>query len=135
MHRRAGQLLTDIRPTVQPRKSSPIVTPIKNNDSKGFNRPPRKLPHSELAATAKLTDKLVRVAAGTKFTPKRPWKHTQTLRGDEMRLLEMVKPKPPMSETQAAFVNDVEDADPGVGPEDASSASNIEAGSLVEIRK
>ncbi|KAG2341792.1 RNB-domain-containing protein [Suillus weaverae] len=36
---------------------------------------------------------------------------------------------------QAAFANDVEDAEPGVGPEDASSASNIEAGSLVEIRK
>ncbi|KAG1865434.1 hypothetical protein DFJ58DRAFT_770883 [Suillus subalutaceus] len=135
MHRRAGQLLADIRPNVQPRQPSPIVTPIKNNDSKGFIRRPRKLPPSELAAAAKLTDKLVRVAAGTKFTPKRPWKHTQTLRGDEMRLLDMVKPKPPMTETQAVFANDVEDAGLGVGPEDASSGSNIEVGTLVEIRK
>jgi hypothetical protein len=47
----------------------------------------------------------------------------------------MVKPKPPMTETQTVFANDVEDADLGVGPEDASSASNIEVGSLVEIRK
>jgi hypothetical protein len=135
MHRRASQLVADIWPIVQPRQSSPIATPIKNKDSKGFNRRPRKLPPDDLDAAFKLTDKLVRVAAGTKFTPKRPWKHTKTLRGDEMRLLGMVKPKPPMTETQTVFANDVEDADLGVGPEDASSASNIEVGSLVEIRK
>lgn len=52
-----------------------------------------------------------------------------------MRLMELVKQRLPMTETQAAFVNDVEDADPGVGPEDDSSDSIIEAGSLVEIRK
>ncbi|KAG2138306.1 hypothetical protein DEU56DRAFT_736400 [Suillus clintonianus] len=40
-----------------------------------------------------------------------------------------------MTETQAAFANDVEDAEVGVGPEDASLASTIEAGTLVEIRK
>lgn len=135
MHRRAGQLLTDIRPNVQPIKSYSIPTPIKNNDFKTPNRGFRKLPPGELAAAAKLTDKLVRVAAGTKFTPKRPWKHTKTLRGDEMRLLEMVKPKPPMTETQAIFANDVEDGDSGAGPGDASSVSNIEVGSLVEIRR
>jgi hypothetical protein len=49
--------------------------------------------------------------------------------------MELVKQRLPMTETQAAFVNDVEDADPGVGPEDDSSDSIIEAGSLVEIRK
>lgn len=135
MHRRAGQLVTDIWPNVQPRKSSPVVAPIKKSDSKGFKRPHRKLPQSELDATSKLTDRLIRVAAGTKFTPKRPWKHTKTLRGDEMRLLQLVKHRLPMTETQAAFVNDVEDADLGVGPEDDTPDSVIEAGSLVEIRK
>ncbi|KAG2139200.1 uncharacterized protein EDB93DRAFT_1298861 [Suillus bovinus] len=135
MHRRAGQLLADIRPNVQPIKSYPKVTPIKKDGSKTSNRQFQKSPSSELDAAFKLTDKLVRVAAGTKFTPKRPWKHTQTLRGDEMRLLERVKPKPPMTETQAIFANDVEDADSGVGPEDSSSASTIEVGSLVEIRR
>jgi hypothetical protein len=52
-----------------------------------------------------------------------------------MRLLELVKHRLPMTETQAAFVNDVEDADLGVGPEDDTPDSVIEAGSLVEIRK
>ncbi|KAG2365581.1 hypothetical protein BDR07DRAFT_1276798 [Suillus spraguei] len=40
-----------------------------------------------------------------------------------------------MTETQATFANDVEDAEPGVGPEDTSAVSYIEPGSLVEIRK
>lgn len=137
--RRAGQLLADIRPNVKPGQSTPILTPAKKNDFKGFNRRPRKLPPSELPAAVKLTDKLVRVAAGTSFTPKRPWKHTETLRGDEMRLLEKIAKStiPRKSEIQAMFAADVEDADPAVGPEDvdASETSNVEIGSLVEVRK
>ncbi|KAG2048411.1 RNB-domain-containing protein [Suillus hirtellus] len=40
-----------------------------------------------------------------------------------------------MTETQAIFTNAVEDGDSGVEPGDASSVSNIEVGSLVEIRR
>lgn len=140
MHRRAGQLLADIRPIVQPRQSSQILTPTKKIDSKGFNRRPRKLPPNDLPAAAKLTDKLVRVVAGTKFTPKRPWKHTKTLRGDEFRLMDKILTSPPIksppkTEMQTTFVEDVEDADPAVEPEHTLVVSAIEAGSLVEVRK
>jgi exoribonuclease-2 len=41
----------------------------------------------------------------------------------------------PKTETQTAFTVDVEDADPPLAPEDASAASIIEPGSLVEVRK
>ncbi|OAX42185.1 RNB-domain-containing protein [Rhizopogon vinicolor AM-OR11-026] len=140
MHRRAGQLLADIRPNARPGQSSPTFTPAKKINSKGFNRRPRKLPPSDFPAATKLADKLVRVVAGTQFTPRRPWKHTETLRGDEWRLLEEVTKNTrhtPKTETQTAFAVDVEDADPAIGPEDAGAAgaSIIEAGSLVEVRK
>jgi len=136
MHRRAGQVLADIRPNVQPKQQSPILAHTKKND---FNRRPRKLLPNELPAAAKLTDKLIRVVAGTQSTPRHPWKHTKTLRGDELRLLEKVLHGPPVkntpkSELQTAFAQDVEDADLALGPEDASAAL-IETGSLVEIRK
>lgn len=137
--RRASQLLADIRLNVKPGQSTPILTPAKKNDFKGFNRRPRKLPPSELPAAAKLTDKLVRVVAGTNSTPKRPWKHTETLRGDEMRLLKKItkSPIPPKTEIQTVFAADVEDADPAVASEDvdASETYTVEIGSLVEIRR
>jgi len=129
-------VLADIRPNVQPKQQSPILAHTKKNDS---NRRPRKLPPNELPAAAKLTNKLIPVVAGTQSTPRHPWEHTKTLRGDELRLLEKILNGPPVkntpkSELQTAFAQDVEDADLALGPEDTLAAL-IETGSLIKIRK
>ena len=129
-------MLADVRPNVQPKQHSPTLAHTNKN---GFNCRPRKLPSSELPAAAKMTDKLIRVVAGTQSTPRHPWKHTKTLRGDDLRLLEKILNGPhvkntPKSELRTAFAQDVQDAGLALRPEDALAAL-IEAGSLVEIRK